>query len=208
MRILFYTVALISAFFTTAAYGESDTYCGADGLSGISVDSERKLLVAVYYQAVLFPDKSGIRRAAIVAEERAKSEIIRYFDAYQTTSRKISETDSSSQSATRIVDENGQTTNREITREQSMVLDQVDRSMAVGNLRGLQKIEESYDADGEEICVAMAFSAKSNEAAQEAQSWMTGSSGTKAEDEKSEASGADKDPKLESYHKKRKPITG
>ena len=75
----------------------------------------------------------------------------------------------------------------------------------------MQKIEESYDADGEEICVAMAFSAKSNEAAQEAQSWMTGSSGTNAEDEKSEASGADsgadKDPKLESYHKKRKPIT-
>lgn len=128
-----------------------------------------------------------------MAEERAKSEIIRYFDAYQTTSRKISETDSSSQSATRIVDENGQTTNRAITREQSMVLDQVDRSMAVGNLRGLQKIEESYDADGEEICVAMAFSAKSNEAAQEAQSWMTSSSRTKAEDEKPEASGADKD---------------
>ena len=208
MRILFYTLAVISMFFATAAHSESDTYCGADGLSGISVDSEKKLLVAVYYQAVLFPDKSGIRRAAIVAEERAKSEIIRYFDAYQTTSRKISETDSSSQSATRIVDENGQTTNREITREQSMVLDQVDRSMAVGNLRGLQKIEESYDADGEEICVAMAFSAKSNEAAQEAQSWMTDSSGKKAEeDEKPEASGVDKDPKVESYHKKRKPIT-
>ena len=194
-------------FATSSVFSQDNMYCGENALSGITVDSEKRLVVAVYRQPVLFPDRSGIRKASIIAEERAKGEIVRYFDQWQTTSRSISETDSSEQTATRLVDEDGTATNKSITREQSLVLTQVEQSVSTGDLKGLQKIEESYNKDEEELCVAVAFSAKSNELAEKAQGWMTETSDTDASTQSNDATSAECDASTAaSYHKKRKPI--
>ena len=48
-----------------------------------------------------------------------------------------------------------------ITRNQSEILRQLDASFAVSNLKGILQIEESYDKELSEVCVAMGFSAKS-----------------------------------------------
>ena len=113
--------------------------------------------------------------------------------------RTIEETDSESEEATRLVDENGSVMNRSITRAQAAVLTQVDASFASGDLSGIMKIEESYDSDAEEVCVAMGYSAKSNALAQQAQDWMKNPGGSDATSSEGSAVGG-----VGSYKKKRK----
>ena len=139
-----------------------------------------------------------MRKAVIIAEERAKGEMVRFFPK-QNTMRTIEETDAESEEATRLVDENGSVMNRSITRAQSAVLTQVDSSIASGDLSGILKIEESYDEDAEEVCVAMGFSARSNAMAQQAQDWMTNPGAVGADGSERTGSG-----KMGSYKKTRK----
>ena len=185
-------IGLLAIFLTATAIADDDGYCGTAGLGGISVDGEKQQVVAVYHESVKFTDNSGIRKAVIVAEERAKGELVRFFSQNQNTMRTIEASDSDAEEATRLVDENGAVTNRSITRSQSATLTQVDSSIASGDLSGIMKIEEA--------CVAMGFSAKSNAMAREAQEWMTGSSlsATPASSERSGKGG------VGSYTKRRK----
>jgi hypothetical protein len=184
---------------SSLSFADESSYCGEAGLGGISVDGEKQRMISVYYQTVRFPDRSGIRKAVIIAEERAKGEMVRFFSQNQDTMRTVEETDAESEEATRLVDENGSVMNRSITRAQSAVLTQVDASIASGDLSGIMKIEESYDRDAEEVCVAMGYSAKSNAMAQQAQDWMNnpGAAGASTSDR----SGASE---IGSYSKKRK----
>lgn len=184
---------------SSLSLADDSSYCGTAGLGGITVDGEKQRMISVYHQAVKFPDRSGIRKAVIIAEERAKGEMVRFFSQNQNTMRTVEETDSESEEATRLVDENGSVMNRSITRAQSAVLTQVDASLARGDLSGIMKIEEAYDQDAEEVCVAMGYSAKSNAMAQQAQDWMNnpGAAGTSASDRSGTA-------EIGSYSKKRK----
>ena len=193
-------IGLLAIFLTATAIADDEGYCGTAGLGGISVNGEKQQVVAVYHESVKFTDNSGIRKAVIVAEERAKGELVRFFSQNQNTMRTIEASDSDAEEATRLVDENGAVTNRSITRSQSATLTQVDSSIASGDLSGIMKIEEAYDQDTEEVCVAMGFSAKSNAMAREAQEWMTGSSlsATPASSERSGKGG------VGSYTKRRK----
>ena len=150
MKNLLLPAVFIAITAASASYADDDSLCGDAGLGGVSVDGEKQRMTSVYYQAVKFPDRSGIRKAVIIAEERAKGEMVRYFSQNQSTMRTIEETDSESEEATRLVDENGSVMNRSITRAQAAVLTQVDASFASGDLSGMMKIEESYDSDAEE----------------------------------------------------------
>ena len=199
MKKIFLSAVLTSAFIAAPAAADDDSYCGSAGLGGISVDGQKQQVIAVYHQSVKFPDRSGVRKAVIIAEERAKGEMVRFFSQNQNTMRTIEETDAESEEATRLVDENGSVMNRSITRAQSAVLTQVDSSIASGDLSGILKIEESYDEDAEEVCVAMGFSARSNAMAQQAQDWMTNPGAVGAGSSEREGSG-----KIGSYKKIRK----
>lgn len=185
---------------SSASYANEDSLCSGLGLGGVSVDAENKRVTSVYFQPVKFTDRSGIRKAVVIAEERAKSEIIRFFSQEQSTMRVIEETDATSEEATRLVDENGNTTSRAITRAQSEVLTQVDSSIAAGNLSGMIKIEETYDAEAEEVCVAMGFSARTNAAANSAQNWMKSSETLESMENKTSQS---EKKEVGSYQKKR-----
>ena len=199
MKNLLLPAVFIAITAASASYADDDSLCGDAGLGGVSVDGEKQRMTSVYYQAVKFPDRSGIRKAVIIAEERAKGEMVRYFSQNQSTMRTIEETDSESEEATRLVDENGSVMNRSITRAQAAVLTQVDASFASGDLSGIMKIEESYDSDAEEVCVAMGYSAKSNAMAQQAQDWMKNPGGSGATSSEGSAVGG-----VGSYKKKRK----
>ena len=72
------------------------------------------------------------------------------------------------------MDSNGDLVTRTITRNQSEILRQLDASFAVSNLKGILQIEESYDKELSEVCVAMGFSAKSTSMVEKSKGWMEG----------------------------------
>lgn len=152
----------------------ADGYCGQDSSDGVILDETRSRVVSVYRQPVKFADRSGVRKATVIAQERAKGNIVRFFSQNQTTMREVEEVDQGGEDATRIVDSNGDVVTRTITRNQSEILRQLDASFAVSNLKGILQIEESYDKELSEVCVAMGFSAKSTSMVDKSKGWMEG----------------------------------
>ena len=147
-------------------------YCRPDNPDGIQYLNEEKRLVSVSRVPVKFNDSSGRRKARVIAQERAKGEIVRFFQQNQTSFRQLRATDSDNETATRLVDHNGVSTRKEYTREQSDTLVEMETSIAAGNLSGIRQVEESFDSSTQEICVAMGLSSKSAQGAREVQSWM------------------------------------
>jgi hypothetical protein len=86
------------------------------------------------------------------------------------------------------------------------------RSTAADILQGVQKFEESYDADNLEVCVAIATSPRSKEMVNEVKDWM--STKKKSSDNDSDDSNdsdmqnedTEESTKPSSYHRKVKPI--
>jgi len=152
----------------------ADGYCSQDSSDGVILDETRSRVVSVYRQPVKFPDRSGVRKATVIAQERAKGNIVRFFSQNQTTMREVEEVDQGGEDATRIVDSNGDLVTRTITRNQSEILRQLDASFAISNLKGILQIEESYDKELSEVCVAMGFSAKSTSMVEKSKGWMEG----------------------------------
>jgi len=167
-------------------------YCDDSSPDGIKLETSAKRLVSVARTPVKFDDSSGRRKARVIAGERAKGEIVRFFEQNQTSIRTITSTDQDSETATAITDQNGRTSSKSYTREQSDLLVEMETSIAAGDLSGILQVEEHFDQSTQEMCVAMGFSAKSAQAAQDAQSWMkgetaqSGSKGDKASDEASD----------------------
>lgn len=149
-------------------------YCGQDSSDGVILDEDLARVISVYRQPVKFADRSGVRKATVIAQERAKGNIVRFFSQSQTTIREIEEVDQGGEDATRIVDSNGDLVTRTITRNQSEILRQLDASFAISDLKGILQIEESYDKELSEVCVAMGFSAKSTKMVEESKGWMEG----------------------------------
>lgn len=183
-------------------------YCGEGGLDGVAVNESTRQMVGVWYQPVLIPDRTGIRTSATIAFERAKEQIIRYFETHQSGDLEIETSTTETATTTFLADSKGNQLSSSVSREQYQIITQTSRSMTSGTLRGIQLLEQSYNKDENDLCVAVSFSAKSNEIARESKKWMEG----EQEAKESEGQKAD-DPKLapqkepESYHKKREPIT-
>jgi hypothetical protein len=174
-RIMVGCVALVAS---VSGMVQADGYCAQDSSDGIILEEARSRVVSVYRQPVKFLDRSGVRKATVIAQERAKGNIVRFFSQEQSTSREIEEVDQGGEEATRIVDSNGDLVARKITRNQSEILRQLDASFAVSNLKGILQIEESYDKELSEVCVAMGYSAKSTSMVEKSKGWMEGKGST------------------------------
>ena len=149
-------------------------YCDDSSPDGIKLETSAKRMISVARTPVKFDDSSGRRKARVIAQERAKGEIVRFFEQNQTSMRTIKSADEDSETATAITDQNGRTSSKSYTREQSDTLIEMETSIATGDLSGILQVEEHFDESTQEMCVAMGFSAKSRQAAQDAQNWMQG----------------------------------
>ena len=149
-------------------------YCDDSSPDGIKLETSAKRMISVARTPVKFDDSSGRRKARVIAQERAKGEIVRFFEQNQASIRTIKAADTDSETATAITDQNGRTSSKSYTREQSDTLVEMETSIAAGDLSGILQVEEHFDDSTQEMCVAMGFSAKSAQAAQDAQSWMEG----------------------------------
>jgi hypothetical protein len=173
-RTLKFVIAILSVTWAgTTAIGSDDLeYCNERSPDGVLLDAERKRVVSVYRQPIVIPDASGVRKARVIAQERAKGEMVRFFDQSQSTIRTVASEDSSAGTSTRTTGPGGETVTSQFTREQTEVLREIETSYASGDLSGVIQVEEAINENVDEVCVAMGFSAKSAAGAREAQGWM------------------------------------
>lgn len=199
------TLGVATALFISGA--NAGQYCNESTLDGVTLEDQKKLVVSVYNHTVSIPDPTGLRKARIIAQERAKAEIVRYFNQFQIASRTVIEDDSTSGETTRLVDGSGAATSSIFTRSQSETLTQIDQSIASGGLRGVVQVDESYDATTQTLCVAMGFSAKTAAGARDALEWMNGSTATSADEKAAhEVSGIEDADAIKSYSRQAKDI--
>ena len=148
-------------------------YCDSNP-SGVSLETDKQRLTAIARVPVEYNDNSGRRKAAIVGEERAKGNLIRWFEQTQYTSRSAGGGDADASSLVHLTNEDGSTTTSSVTREQSLILEELDSSFAVMKLNAVNIVQEKFYAEKMEMCVVVGISRKSGLARKEAEGWMKG----------------------------------
>jgi hypothetical protein len=127
----------------------------ADGLD-VEFDAQGNWnkVYSTYHQPVDFPDRRGIKKSQVIAEEKAKAQIVRHMGEMVSSERIIEELDVTLQTAERTQgsgakDKLTKTTQR--TMKDS--LQEFTRSYAQKTLSGVTVFETGYDSDAEEAWV-------------------------------------------------------
>jgi hypothetical protein len=118
-------------------------------------------LKSTYSHPVDFPDRRGISKAYIIAEEKAKANIARYLNQTTSTSRVVNDLDSSVGSASKSKSSAGETWTKENTRKVAESLQEITTSGASAVLRGVRIISKAYDEKSEEVTVIVGINKKS-----------------------------------------------
>ena len=113
-----------------------------------------------------FPDRQGINKAQIIAEEKAKAAIIRFMDQHVASARVVAEVQNDMSQAPRTQgtkqDENIQKTSQ---RQMLECSSKVTSSAAAGKLSGVIILERGYDQKEELAWVKVGISKKTMGAA-------------------------------------------
>jgi hypothetical protein len=147
---------------STKPDGSTVWQAGVDGVEiEWAADGSFNRIYSLYTQPVEFPDRRGIRKAQIIAEEKAKAAIIRFIDQHVSTKRVVTEVDNDFQQSTLT---RGTGKQNEITKknERTMIenLSEITGSSAAGNLRGVIILEQGYNKKAEEAWVKVGISKK------------------------------------------------
>jgi len=136
------------------------------GIDGVEIewgtDGSFNRIYSRYSQAVEFPDRRGIHKAQVIAEEKAKAAIIRYLDQSVASARVVTEVDNDIGAATLTKGTNQAEDVRKSTQRQMISsLTEVTSSVAAGSLRGVIVLERGYDDREEQAWVKVGISKKS-----------------------------------------------
>lgn len=137
---------------------------GDDGLGvELRFDAAGQLLSvkSTYLHPVEFPDRRGINKAYLIAEEKAKANIARYMRQVSTTSRTVREIDDSLSRSTRSSGGEGGSWSKENTRKVIETLEEVTGSSAQAVLQGVRILERAYDEKAEEVRVVVGINKQS-----------------------------------------------
>jgi hypothetical protein len=135
------------------------------GIDGVEIewgaDGSFNRIYSLFNQPVQFPDRQGITKAQIIAEEKAKAAIIRFIDQQVATARVVTQVDNDIQQATRT---QGTGKKEDITKtnQRTMVenLSEITTSAAAGKLRGVIILERGYNQKEELAWVKVGVSKK------------------------------------------------
>jgi hypothetical protein len=194
MNKLFVIFALALGF---AAYGQNTNSenvgkveTNPDGstvlkLDGIDIEFDQSgqwsKIYSTYTHPVEFPDRRGIKKAQVIAEEKGKAQLIRFLDQQVESQRIVEEVDSTVQQSKRT---QGTGSNDEFTKtsQRTMVesVKEFTRSYAAGNLRGVTILETGYNEKAGEVWVKLGISRKTVAAAGAIKQSMTAPGGTSA----------------------------
>lgn len=167
-------VIFLSAFFfgpwvaqantTASVEGPNEVIIGDDGLGvelRFDANGVMQSVKSTYFHPVEFPDRRGISKAYIIAEEKAKANIARYMEQVSTSSRTVTEIDDSLSKASRSVGSEGKSWQKDSTRKVIETLQEVTGSSAQAVLRGVRILERSYDEKAEEVKVVVGINRQS-----------------------------------------------
>jgi hypothetical protein len=156
--------ALTQAQTTARVEGGNQAVVADDGLGvELKFDANGQLLSvkSTSFHPVEFPDRRGINKAYIIAEEKAKANIARYMRQVSSSTRTVREVDDSLSKATRNSSADGATWSKENTRKVIESLEEVTGSSAQAVLQGVRILERSYDEKSEEVKVVVGINRQS-----------------------------------------------
>ena len=169
-------------------------------LKGIDIEFDKtgqwSRIYSTYIQPVDFPDRRGIEKAQLIAEEKGKAEIIRFFNQQVESDRLVEEVNSEVQHAsisqsTGSKDQLSRTTQRTIVDS----VKEFTHSYASGNLRGVTVLETGYDQKAEAAWVKVGLSRKTIATAQDLQQSMrTGNPSTPGNADSGKSQGVPSQP--------------
>lgn len=113
------------------------------------------------FHPVEFPDRRGINKAYIIAEEKAKANIARYMQQMSSSTRTVREVDDSLSKATRNSADKGNSWSKESTRKVIESLEEITGSSSQAVLQGVRILERSYDEKSEEVKIVVGISRQS-----------------------------------------------
>lgn len=142
----------------------NEAIVGDDGLGvELKFDENGKLLSvkSTYFHPVEFPDRRGIAKAYIIAEEKAKANIARYMRQVSSSTRTLSEIDESLSKAARSEGGELKSWQKENTRKVIETLEETTGSSAQAVLEGVRVLERRYDETTEEVKVVVGINRQS-----------------------------------------------
>jgi len=167
-------VSFVASFVILSGDASAAKYCTPEYPDDAYYEEEGLKTVGVARVPVRFNDSSGRRTARIIAQERAVGSIVRWFERNQTTIRSVTTSSGGAETAMSLQDENGVTSSKSYTREETQALKEMEASISSRQLSGILQVEEYFDDEMMEMCVTMGFSAKSVQAAQKSRELMDG----------------------------------
>lgn len=163
------------------------------GVDGVEIEwapsGGFKRIYSAHYQPVNIPDRRGISKAQIIAEEKAKAAIVRFMDQQVSSSRLVTQIDSDIEAATVSRDANGESWTKENRRKMVEDVTEVTGSYAAGRLRGVITLEKGYDEAKSEAWVKVGISQKTMAAAQDLDDAISAAPMAAKAGKKSEAGG-------------------
>ena len=150
MKSSMYSVLLLSSLaFVQIATAQTPTQTFDLPLQGITIEADAaglwQRIYATGRQAVEFPDRRGISTAQKIAEERAKAEIVKFFQQQVSADTLVNDMESTSQTARRTQGTGADATTKESERKVATSVAETLRSSSQGTLRGVVVLEVGYD---------------------------------------------------------------
>lgn len=134
------------------------------GIDGMEIewnaDGSMKRISSTWRHPVVIPDRPGVSKAQVIAEEKAKAAIIRYMNQMSSSERLVTEI-SDDVSSTTAKTNNGQIEmSSEANRKIGESLRETTRSFAQGRLRGVIVLEKGFHPKTGEVWVTVGMSEK------------------------------------------------
>lgn len=135
---------------------EEKLYCDDSSSTGLFFDTETKKIISISSALIFGSSKIDVRNASIVAEENAKNQIIRWISQDIYTEIEIIDSSTTSETMIQSIDAQGNSnSSSKIQEEIKQTMNEFTRSTANEVLQRVQKIDERYNSDNTEVCVAI-----------------------------------------------------
>lgn len=151
------------------------------GIDGVEIewspDGSFNRIYSRYTQTVGIPDRQGISKAQVIAEEKAKAAIIRFINQEVASARVVTEIQNDMNQTVSTKD-TGKASAITKTSQRQMIenLTEVTSSAAAGKLRGVIVLERGYDEKEEVAWVKVGISQKTMNASQSLEDALHGKS--------------------------------
>lgn len=156
------------------ADGSVTWQAGVDGATlEFNPDGTVRRIYSKFAQPVTIADKRGIQTATIIAEEKAKANIVRFLNQHVASSRIVNEFENTASKTTQEKTGAGDSVSTVDQRSISQSLNQLTSSFSSGTLTGVVVLENGYDEKEREAWVVVGLSQKTMAAARATQDMLS-----------------------------------